>query len=163
MSNNIKQVNFIAVQKWFENGLNKGRDFMGRMLKEFKEFAMRGNVIDLAVGVVIGGSFSKIVSSLVNDIVMPLLGLITGKVDLTSLQVTVVPASTNSTGLSINYGLFLQSVLDFLVIAFSVFLVIKAINSFKKKEQVAPKAPPVPSKQEVLLEEIRDLLKVQAN
>ncbi|HHY20112.1 MAG TPA: large-conductance mechanosensitive channel protein MscL [Firmicutes bacterium] len=133
------------------------------MLKEFKEFAMRGNVIDLAVGVVIGGSFSKIVSSLVNDIVMPLLGLITGKVDLTSLQVTVVPASTNSTGLSINYGLFLQSVLDFLVIAFSVFLVIKAINSFKKKEQVAPKAPPVPSKQEVLLEEIRDLLKVQAN
>lgn len=163
MSNNIKQVNFIAVQKWFENGLNKGRDFMGRMLKEFKEFAMRGNVIDLAVGVVIGGSFSKIVSSLVNDIVMPLLGLITGKVDLTSLQVTVVPASTNSTGLSINYGLFLQSVLDFLVIAFSVFLVIKAINSFKKKEQVAPKAPPAPSKQEVLLEEIRDLLKVQAN
>lgn len=132
---------------------------MSKFLNEFKKFAMRGNVIDMAVGVIIGGAFSKIVSSLVNDIIMPLLSLVTGKIDLTQLQVVVVPTTATVPGLSLKYGLFLQAVLDFLLIAFSVFMAVKAMNSMKKKEDAAPVAPPAPSKQEVLLEEIRDLLK----
>ena len=132
---------------------------MSKFLSEFKKFAMRGNVIDMAVGVIIGGAFSKIVSSLVNDIIMPLLSLITGKIDLTQLQVVVVPTTAIASGLSLKYGLFLQAVLDFLLIAFSVFMAVKAMNSLKKKEEAAPVAPSIPSRQEVLLEEIRDLLK----
>lgn len=132
---------------------------MGKLLSEFKKFAMRGNVVDMAVGVVIGSSFGKIVTSLVNDIIMPLLSLITGKIDLTQLQLVVIPATATTTGLSIKYGIFLQTILDFLIIAFSVFMVVKAINSMKKNEEAAPITPPAPSKQEILLEEIRDLLR----
>lgn len=127
------------------------------MLKEFKNFAMRGNVIDLAVGIIIGGAFGKIVSSLVNDILMPLIGLILGKVNVASLQFTY----KNSAGiviLSIKYGQFIQSVIDFLIISFVIFLMIRFVNRFKKKEEkVAPVA--APSAEEKLLTEIRDLLK----
>lgn len=138
------------------------------LVNEFKKFALRGNVIDMAVGVVIGGAFGKIVSSLVNDIIMPLLSLITGRIDLTALQVTVVNPTLTTPGLSIKYGMFLQNILDFLIIAFSIFLVIRTLNkTIKKKEEntkpAAPPAPPAPSKEEVLLTEIRDLLKNKAS
>lgn len=122
------------------------------MMKEFKEFAMRGNVIDLAVGVVIGGAFGAIVSSLVNDILMPLLGVITGGHDVSSLVVKVGEAE-------IKYGMFLQAIINFVLIAFALFIFIKAINNMKKKQEEAPAPAPEPPKTEVLLEEIRDLLK----
>jgi len=134
------------------------------VLKEFKEFALRGNVVDMAVGVVIGGAFGKIVSSLVNDIIMPLLGLILGRVDLTSLKLVLRQATLTNAELAISYGMFLQNTLDFLIISFSIFMVLKGINNFRKKEEEAPAAPPAPpkpSKEEVLLTEIRDLLKAQ--
>lgn len=122
------------------------------MLKEFKEFAMKGNVIDLAVGVVIGAAFGKIVSSLVDNIIMPLVGII--------LQGHNVAAASFKVGnAELKYGAFCQAVLDFLIIAFVLFLAIKAINSMKKKEEAAPAAPPAPSTEEKLLTEIRDLLK----
>jgi len=120
------------------------------MLKEFKEFAMRGNVIDLAVGVIIGGAFGKIISSLVNDIIMPLIGALMGGVDLTSLVVQVGSAT-------IAYGKFIQAVVVFLIIAFVLFLVVRGYNKVKKQE-AAPPPPPGPSAEEVLLAEIRDLL-----
>lgn len=129
--------------------------------KEFKEFAMRGSVIDLAVGVVIGGAFGKIVSSLVDDVIMPPIGYITGGVDFGQLKY-VLKEGDESLGLqevSITYGNFVNSVIQFLIIAFCIFLVIKGINSLKRKEEAAPKAPPAPSKEEVLLTEIRDVLK----
>lgn len=134
------------------------------MLKEFKEFALKGNVVDMAVGVVIGGAFGKIVSSLVNDIIMPLLGLILGRVDLTSLKIVLRQATLTNAELAVSYGMFLQNTLDFLIISFSIFMVLKGINNFRKKEEEAPAAPPAPpkpSKEEVLLTEIRDLLKAQ--
>ncbi|MDD2431564.1 MAG: large-conductance mechanosensitive channel protein MscL [Firmicutes bacterium] len=136
------------------------------MLAEFKKFALRGNVIDMAVGVVIGGAFGKIVSSLVNDIIMPLLSLVIGKVDLTSLQITIIEATATTEGLSLHYGLFLQNVLDFLIIAFSIFMFIKLLNKTKRKKEEAAPAPqpePTPSKEELLLSEIRDLLKGRAS
>lgn len=122
------------------------------MLKEFKEFAMKGSVIDLAVGVVIGGAFGAIVSSLVNDIIMPLVGIITGGTDFKSLSVQVGNAT-------LTYGNFIQAAVNFLIIAFALFMVIKAINRTKKKKEEAPAPPPPPSNTEVLLAEIRDLLK----
>lgn len=128
------------------------------MLKEFKKFAMRGNVVDLAVGVIIGGAFGKIVSSLVNDVVMPLLGLIAGGVNFSDLKLPLKEATEGTEAVFLNYGQFIQSVLDFLIISFSIFLFIKAMNSFKKKEEEKPK-PAEPTKEEVLLTEIRDLLK----
>ncbi|WP_352418136.1 large-conductance mechanosensitive channel protein MscL [Proteiniborus sp.] len=128
------------------------------MLKEFKKFAMRGNVVDLAVGVIIGGAFGKIVGSLVNDVVMPLLGLIVGGVNFADLKLPLKEATEGTEAVFLNYGQFIQSVLDFLIISFSIFLFIKAINSFKKKEEEKPK-PAEPTKEEVLLTEIRDLLK----
>ncbi len=135
------------------------------MIKEFKEFAMRGNVVDMAIGIIIGAAFGKIVSSLVADVVMPPLGLLIGGVDFTSLKLTlkeaVVDASgaITSEGVSINYGNFIQTTFDFIIIAFAIFMVVKGMNSMKKKEEAAPAAPPAPSKEEVLLAEIRDLLK----
>jgi large conductance mechanosensitive channel len=129
------------------------------MLQEFKKFAMRGNVIDLAVGVIIGGAFGKIVTSLVSDMIMPLLGLIIGKINFSNLKFVVRPASTGVDELAVRYGQFLQSILDFLIIAFSIFLFIKFVNRFKKKEEEQPK---LPSKEEVLLTEIRDILKERA-
>ncbi len=130
-------------------------------LKEFKEFAMRGSVLDLAVGVVIGGAFGKIVTSLVDDIIMPPIGYITGGVDFSSLQY-VIREANEAAGVeqvAINYGNFINVVIQFTIIAFAIFLVIKGINSLKRKEEAAPAAPPAPTKEEVLLAEIRDILR----
>lgn len=132
------------------------------MLKQFKEFAMRGNVIDLAVGVIIGGAFGKIVSSLVNDLLMPLIGSIMGGVSFTDLKWILKPAVGEVAEVAVRYGSFIQAIVDFLIIAFSLFIVIRAMNVAKKKEVKAPPAPPAPSKESVLLEEIRDLLKSKA-
>lgn len=128
------------------------------MFQEFKKFALKGNVVDLAVGVIIGGAFGKIVTSLVNDIIMPLIGIILGRVDLTSLKFVIKPAVGDVAELSVKYGQFLQAIIDFLIIALSIFFVVKLLLSFKKKEEAAP-AEPKPSNEEVLLTEIRDLLK----
>lgn len=122
------------------------------MLKEFKEFAMKGNVVDLAVGVIIGGAFGAIVSSLVGDVIMPIIGVLTGGIDFTGLAVTVGEAS-------IAYGKFLQAVFVFIIIAFALFLLIKGINAAKKEEAAAPAPPPAPAEDIVLLTQIRDLLK----
>ena len=121
------------------------------MWKEFKEFAIKGNVVDLAIGVIIGGAFGKIVTSLVNDIIMPLIGLMLGGIDFTNLELQVGTAV-------VKYGAFIQSVVDFLIVAFSIFLFVRSINRMKKKEEEKPKEP-TPSKEEILLTEIRDLLK----
>lgn len=136
------------------------------MIKEFKEFAMRGNVVDMAVGIVIGGAFGKIVSSFVADVVMPPIGLLIGGVDFTDLKFTIQDAVVDAAGtvtteaVSINYGNFVQTAIDFIIIAFAIFMVIKGMNSMKKKEEAAPPPPPPgPTKEEVLLTEIRDLLK----
>jgi len=136
------------------------------MMKEFKAFAMRGNVVDMAVGIVIGGAFGKIVSSLVADVVMPPIGLLLGGVNFSDLSLMLKPEVLNEAGevvtaaVNINYGNFIMTILDFLIIAGAIFMVIKAMNSLKKKEEAAPPpAPPEPSKEETLLTEIRDLLK----
>ena len=129
------------------------------LIQEFKAFAVRGNVIDMAVGVVIGTAFGKIVSSLVADVVMPPIGLLVGGVDFTDLVIVLKAAEGDIPAVSLNYGTFLQTVFDFLIIAFSIFMAVKAINRLKRKEAEAPTAPPAPTKQELLLEEIRDLLK----
>lgn len=129
------------------------------MLKEFKEFAFKGNVIDLAVGVIIGGAFGKIVTSLVNDILMPILGILLGGINFKDLKYVIVPASGDAAESAILYGSFMQSIIDFFIIASSIFLFIKLFSSVKKKEPVAPPAPPEPSQEVLLLEEIRDLLK----
>ena len=125
------------------------------MLKEFKEFAMRGNVIDMAVGIVIGGAFGKIVSSFVNDVLMPPIGMALGGVDFSDLAIML---GEGEEAASINYGLFVNNVLDFVIIAFAIFMVVKGMNSMKKNEEEKPAAPPEPSKEEKLLTEIRDLL-----
>ena len=129
------------------------------MIKEFKDFAMRGNVVDMAVGIVIGAGFGKIVSALVDGVIMPPIGLLVGGVDFSELKVTLKEASGDVAAVTLNYGSFLQTVFDFTIIAFAMFMVIKAMNNLKKKEEAAPAAPPAPPRQEVLLEEIRDLLK----
>ena len=143
------------------------------IVKEFKDFAVKGNMLDMAVGIIIGGAFGKIVSSLVNDILMPPLGLLLGKVDFTSLKAVLQKgqdAVMDGTAViqpavgevSIKYGMFIQNIIDFLIVAFCIFLVIKAMNNLKKKEEAAPAAPappPPPSDEVVLLKEIRDLLK----
>lgn len=133
--------------------------------KEFKTFAMRGNAVDMAVGIIIGGAFGKIVSSIVGDIIMPPLGLMIGGVKFQNLKVILKHAHTDTvTGkvteaVSINYGNFINTALDFIVIAFSIFLLVKLINSMKRKEETKPAAPPGPTQEEELLTEIRDLLK----
>ncbi|RZS97328.1 large-conductance mechanosensitive channel protein MscL [Cecembia calidifontis] len=134
------------------------------LLKEFKEFAVKGNVVDLAVAVIIGGAFGKIVSSFVNDIIMPPLGVLLGGVDFKDLALTIREAYTTDAGVDmpavvLSYGNFIQNVVDFLIIAFVIFMAIKGMNSLKKKKEEAPAPPPAPPKSEVLLEEIRDLLK----
>ena len=131
---------------------------MKKLLKEFKEFAVRGNVIDMAVGVIVGGAFSKIVSSLVADVIMPALSLLTGQVSLSDLKFTL-EATAGGDPIVLSYGVFLQTVLDFLLIAISVFMVIKLINRFRRKKEETPAEPPKPTNEEVLLTEIRDLLK----
>ena len=130
-----------------------------KLADEFKAFAMRGNVVDLAVGIIIGAAFGKIVSSIVSDIIMPPIGLLVGGVNFTDLNIVLKAATDAAPAVTLNYGNFIQVCFDFLIVAFAVFMVIKAMNSAKKKEEAAPAAPPAPSKEETLLTEIRDLLK----
>jgi large conductance mechanosensitive channel len=140
---------------------------MSKFLKDFKEFAMRGNVLDMAVGVIIGGAFGKIVTSLVNDLIMPIIGKITGGINFTHLSYELSPAVLDETGTEVtpavllNYGAFIQNVIDFLIIAFCIFLVIKAMMKFQHKKEEEPELPaiPEPTAEEKLLTEIRDLLK----
>ena len=129
------------------------------MMKEFKEFAVKGNVVDMAVGIIIGAAFGKIVSSLVGDVVMPPIGALLGGVDFSNLSITVKEAVEKKPAVLISYGKFLQTLIDFMIVASAVFALVKAINMLKKKEAAAPEAPAAPTKQEVLLGEIRDLLK----
>jgi len=129
------------------------------MMKEFRDFAMRGNVVDMAVGIVIGGAFGKIVSSFVNDVLMPPIGMMLGGVDFGDLAITLKEAVGETPAVMLNYGMFIQTVVDFIIIAFAIFLVIKAMNNLKKKEEAKPAPPPKPSAEETLLTEIRDLLK----
>ena len=130
-------------------------------MKEFKEFAVKGNVVDMAVGVIIGGSFGKIVTSLVNDVIMPVMSKITGGISFKDLKIVLTPAdeANKVAEVALTYGNFIQNIIDFLIIAFCIFVMIKGINSLKKKEEDAPEAPPEPTKEELLLTEIRDLLK----
>jgi large conductance mechanosensitive channel len=130
-----------------------------KLVDEFKNFAMKGNVVDMAVGIIIGAAFGKIVSSVVSDIIMPPLGLLIGGVNFTDLKWVMKAATDTAPAVTWNYGNFLQVCFDFLIVAFVVFLLIKAINAAKKKEEVVPSAPPEAPKEEVLLTEIRDLLK----
>jgi large conductance mechanosensitive channel len=127
------------------------------MLKEFREFAMKGNVVDLAVGVIIGAAFGKIVSSMVADLFMPVLGLLTGGINFSDMAVTLKAADGKTPAVLLAYGKFLQNTFDFVIVAFAIFLLVKAINSFKRKQDAAP--PAAPAAQEVLLAEIRDLLR----
>ncbi len=129
------------------------------MLQEFKEFAIKGNAIDMAVGIIVGASFGKIISSLVADVFMPPIGVLIGGVDFTKLAVTLKDAAENAPAVTLNYGNFIQTMVDFTIIAFIIFMVIKLINSLKKSETEAPAAAPEPSREELLLTEIRDLLK----
>ena len=132
---------------------------MKKFLEEFKAFAMRGNVLDMAVGVVIGGAFGKITTSLVNDIIMPLISMLTGGIDFSSWKWVLKAAEGDAAEVAVNFGNFIAVVLDFVIIAFAVFCMVKAINKLHKKKEEAPAAPPEPSAEEKLLTEIRDLLK----
>ena len=129
------------------------------IIKEFKEFAVKGNVVDMAVGIIIGAAFGKIVSSFVADVIMPPLGLLIGGVDFTDLVITLKAATPDADAVAIAYGRFIQTLLDFIIIAFAIFMVIKGLNRLKRKEEAAPAPAPAPSKEELLLGEIRDLLK----
>ena len=138
-------------------------------LKEFKEFAVKGNVMDMAVGVIIGGAFGKIVTSLVNDVIMPPIGLVVGGVDFSDLKLVIKKAVIEggaeiAPAVTWNYGAFIQQVVDFTILAFCVFMMVKIMNKLMRKEEAKPApapAPPAPSKEELLLTEIRDLLKEQ--
>jgi large conductance mechanosensitive channel len=129
------------------------------MIKEFKTFAMRGNVVDLAVGIIIGAAFGKIVSSLVSDVLMPPIGMLVGGLDFSQFAITLKQAADGAPAVVIRYGVFLNPILDFIIVAFAIFLLIRAINTMKKKEAEAPAPPPAPTPSESLLAEIRDLLK----
>ncbi|MGR9072494.1 MAG: large-conductance mechanosensitive channel protein MscL [Gammaproteobacteria bacterium] len=129
------------------------------MVKEFKEFAVKGNVVDMAVGIIIGAAFGKIISSLVGDVIMPPIGLILGGVDFSDLAFTLKKAVGDSPAVVIAYGKFIQTLVDFTLIAFAIFMVVKVMNTAKKKEQEIPETPAEPSTEEKLLTEIRDLLK----
>jgi large conductance mechanosensitive channel len=128
-------------------------------VKEFKTFAMRGNVTDMAIGIVIGAAFGKIVTSLVNDVIMPPIGLLMGGVDFSQLAVTLKSAAAGSAAVVLKYGMFINTVIDFLIVAFAIFMVIKGMNALKRKQEELPAAPPAPPVQEMLLREIRDILK----
>jgi len=129
------------------------------VLKEFREFAVKGNVVDMAVGIIIGAAFGKIVSSLVADVVTPPLGYLIGGVDFTDLAATLPALHEGAEAVTINYGTFLQTIFDFMIVAFAIFLLIKLINKLRRVEEAKPAEPAPPPRQEVLLEEIRDLLK----
>ncbi len=129
------------------------------MMKEFKEFAAKGNMLDMAVGIIVGAAFGKIITSLVSDVLMPPVGLIIGGVDFKTLKLTLKQAVGDTAAVTLNYGVFIQTIVDFLIVAFAIFLLIKGVNAMRKKKEEAPAAPAAPSNQEVLLGEIRDLLK----
>ena len=129
------------------------------MMSEFKSFAMRGNVVDMAVGIIIGGAFGKIISSFVNDVLMPPIGMMLGGVDFSELAFTLKEAAGDAAAVTVNYGSFIQTVVDFMIVAFAIFMAIKAMNSMKKTEEEAPAEPPKPSAEVTLLTEIRDSLK----
>lgn len=131
------------------------------MMKEFKAFAMRGNVMDMAVGIIIGAAFGKIVSSFVADVVMPPLGLLIGGVNFTELSVVLREAAGETAAVTLNYGVFIQTLLDFVIVGFAIFMMVKGMNSLKRKREAAPAAPPAPTREEVLLGEIRDILKLR--
>ncbi len=130
-----------------------------KIVSEFKAFAMKGNVTDMAVGIVIGAAFGKIVSSVVTDIIMPPLGLLIGGVNFTDLKIVMKAATETGPAVTLNYGNFFQVIFDFVIVAFAIFMVIKAMNAAKRKQEAVPVVPAAPTKQEVLLTEIRDLLK----
>ena len=134
-----------------------------KLFDEFKAFVMRGNVVDLAVGVIIGGAFGKIVTSLVNDIFMPIIGMIIGNVDFTTLEIKIGEPVEGVEQAAIKYGMFIQEVVNFLIIALCIFMVIKVINKMQKKKEEAPAPAPEPTKEEVLLTEIRDALNKMAD
>lgn len=129
------------------------------MIQEFKKFAMRGNVVDMAVGIIMGAAFGKIVSSFVGDVIMPPIGLLIGGVDFSNLAITIKGAVGETAAVTINYGKFIQNVFDFLIIAIAIFIAVKAMNTMMKKEAEAPVQPPAPTNEEMLLTEIRDILK----
>ncbi len=136
------------------------------MMKEFKDFAMRGNVVDMAVGIVIGAAFGKIVTTLVKDVIMPPIGMLMGGIDFANMKMVLQEAVMEgdqviTEAVSINYGVFFNTIIEFIIVAFAIFMVIKGMNAAKKKEEEAPAAPPEPSKEETLLSEIRDLLAKQ--
>ncbi|NDV68519.1 large-conductance mechanosensitive channel protein MscL [Dysgonomonas sp. 25] len=129
------------------------------ILTELKNFMMRGNVVDMAVGVIVGGAFGKIVSSLVSDVIMPPIGILIGGVDFSDLSIVLKEATADAAAVTINYGTFLQTVFDFMIIATVIFFALKGISKLRTKKEEEPAAPPAPSKEEVLLTEIRDILK----
>jgi large conductance mechanosensitive channel len=129
------------------------------MIKEFKEFAVKGNAVDMAVGIIIGAAFGKVVSSLVEDVIMPPLGVLIGGVDFSDLAVTVKAATAEAPAVLVKYGAFIQTIIDFIIIAFAIFMVVKMINRLKRHEEAAPSAPATPPAEQVLLTEIRDLLR----
>lgn len=131
------------------------------VISEFKAFAVKGNVVDMAVGIIIGAAFGKIVSSFVGDVVMPPLGLLIGGVDFSDLAIVLKAAQGDVPAVVLAYGKFIQTVIDFIIIAFAIFMGVKAINRLKREEAKAPSAPPTPTPQEILLTEIRDLLKAR--
>jgi large conductance mechanosensitive channel len=134
------------------------------IVKEFKEFAVKGNVVDMATGIIIGAAFGKIVSSVVNDVLMPPIGLALGRVDFKELRIVLQKATPDIAEVSMNYGMFIQTLIDFTIVAFCIFMLIKGINRLKRKEEAhptPPATPPPPSKEEVLLTEIRDLLRTK--
>jgi len=131
------------------------------VMKEFKEFAIKGNVVDMAVGIIVGAAFGKIVSSFVADVIMPPIGVILGGVDFSSLAYVVKEAAGDVPAVVISYGQFVQTIVDFTIVAFAIFMAVKVINSLKKAEEEKPEEEPEPSAEEVLLTEIRDLLKAQ--
>jgi len=133
------------------------------MISEFKKFAMRGNVVDLAVAVVIGAAFGRIVTSFVNDVLMPPIGLLLGGVDFTEFIWTLKESTGEAAAVTVNYGMFIQHIVDFTIIAFAIFMVIRAFENMKKKEETIPSPPPEPNAEEKLLTEIRDLLKKADN
>jgi len=129
------------------------------MIKEFKEFAVKGNMIDMAVGIIIGSAFGKIIASLVTDVIMPPIGLLLGGVDFSSLSIVLKEATETAEVVTLNYGVFINTAVDFTIIAFAIFMVVKGINSAKKKEEEKPVEPPKPSEEIMLLKDIRDALK----
>jgi large conductance mechanosensitive channel len=131
------------------------------LVKDFKSFAMRGNVLDLAVAVVIGAAFGRIVTSLVNDVIMPPIGLMMGGIDFREFIYTLQEATAETVAVTINYGIFIQHLVDFIIVAFAIFMVIRAFERMKKKEEAKPAEPPKPSAEELLLTEIRDVLKAK--